>query len=436
MRNLAAIFCFLLLPGSLYAQEVLTLEQALAEAMENNHGITIARNNARISRNNIFPGNAGLLPRLDLNLNSTYSRNNTDLHIAGETGIRKISVDGAQSQGNGANVGFSYTLFDGLGSVYTYQRLKNIGVVSELQARAVIEGTLLQVIAGYLEVARLSEASRTAGESVNISRERMQRARNRYEWGSANRVEALTAEVDYNNDSLAMANTGVLLKNAQRNLNALLGRDVAITFKVLTGVEFKELMQAEVVKQKAAANNSALVLATAQQRTAELDRKIANSSLYPRLNLTSSYGYSRNDNDASIVLMQQNLGFNAGVGISFNIFDGRRRAVQVQNARIAMENSHETYEQARLQVDRDVLNAYDVYQHSFNVLNMEKKNLATAELAFERMQELYNMGHATGIQFREAQMNVLRAKDRITNATFTAKLAEVELTRLSGELMQ
>ena len=45
------------------AQEVLTLENAVKIALENNYEIKIASNNSLISKTNVTSGNAGMLPR-------------------------------------------------------------------------------------------------------------------------------------------------------------------------------------------------------------------------------------------------------------------------------------------------------------------------------------------------------------------------------------
>ena len=50
------------------AQEVLTLENALKIALQNNFEIKLASNNLEINTTNVALGNAGMLPRLTANL--------------------------------------------------------------------------------------------------------------------------------------------------------------------------------------------------------------------------------------------------------------------------------------------------------------------------------------------------------------------------------
>ena len=66
---------------------------------------------------------------------------------------------------------------------------------------------------------------------------------------------------------------------------------------------------------------------------------------------------------------------------------------------------------------------------------LEEKNLESAELNFKRTQELFNLGQVTTTQFREAQLNLISARNNISSAKYTAKLLEIELMRLSGQLL-
>ena len=80
-------------------------------------------------------------------------------------------------------------------------------------------------------------------------------------------------------------------------------------------------------------------------------------------------------------------------------------------------------------------NGYDAYQNSRLVLDLETQNLEAAELNFQRSRDLYRLGQATGTQFREAQLNLIRSKNRLQTAKYNAKLNELTLLKLSGQLV-
>jgi len=83
---------------------------------------------------------------------------------------------------------------------------------------------------------------------------------------------------------------------------------------------------------------------------------------------------------------------------------------------------------------RDVLNTYANYQNNLFLLEKEEDNLTTAQLNFERSQTALRLGQINATQFREAQINLIRAQRSINNLYYQAKLSEVQLYRLSGVL--
>jgi len=82
-----------------------------------------------------------------------------------------------------------------------------------------------------------------------------------------------------------------------------------------------------------------------------------------------------------------------------------------------------------------VTNSYEAYRNSRLVLTLETQSLEAAELNFQRSRDLYRLGQVTSTQFREAQLNLIRSKNRMQTAKYNAKLAELSLLKLSGQLV-
>ena len=219
-HNIILIF---LLFGALFsnAQEILTLEQAVEKTLNNNLNIKVFRNSIVVAENNTNRGNAGMLPNVTLNGGTNYSNNNTKLEFAGN--IAPVEQSGAQSTSNNLSVNLNYTLFDGLAMFYNYDILKASKSQTEIQTRLNIENTLLQVIAGYYEMARLQNQMKIGKEALAISKERYRRAKTYNEFGGSSKIEFLSAEVDLNTDSSAFLNAELAWVNSRRNLNFLMG---------------------------------------------------------------------------------------------------------------------------------------------------------------------------------------------------------------------
>ena len=435
------IILFFLLLGMLtpgLSQESLSLDEAIRLALENNYGILVAQNNAQISANNAHPGAAGLLPTIAGTAGGNYNVNNTKFEFAevGPSAIPAIDEGGVPSSSINAGINLNYTVFDGLGNVNTFRVLKKSAELSQTQLQAAIEATINLVGAAYYAIARLEESYATLGESIQISKDRLERAKTQQEFGSANKLAIINAEVDLNTDSANRAVTYVNLDNAKRNLNALIGREINADFEVSTEVSFDRDMELADLINTARTNNSDLQLAAYNQEIAELNLKVAKAGYMPVVGLTTGYNFNRSDNGAGFILSQQNLGFSVGASLNIPIFAGNQRKVAVQNAQIGLLTSQYQQKDAQQSLQRDLSNAYYTYQSSLNQLDLEQKSLELAQENFSRTESAFRLGQATNVQFREAQRNLQLVKDRINDLRFTAKLNELELLRLSGQLVE
>ena len=126
---------------------------------------------------------------------------------------------------------------------------------------------------------------------------------------------------------------------------------------------------------------------------------------------------------------------NAGLNLSWNLFDGGLTKTRVANAKIALENQQILKEQQLELMKNNLNNLYDSYQNALFVLQAQKKNVLTNQNNFDRTEERYKLGQVTSIEFRQAQINLLNTQTALNNAKYDAKLIELELLQLSGQLL-
>jgi outer membrane protein TolC len=203
LRPMNRLYVFLLVIMSvipdLDGQEVVSPQEAIALALENNYGIKIANNNVELAANNKDVLNSGYLPVLSGNAGATYNRDNITAEFSsGET----ATLDGAESSRYNASLNLNYLLFDGLGRYYNYQQLKEEYNLTELEARQTIELTIVQLLSIYYDVSRRSENVSSLEQTLSISRGRLTRAQYQFEYGQNTKLDVLNAEVDINNDSI------------------------------------------------------------------------------------------------------------------------------------------------------------------------------------------------------------------------------------------
>ena len=418
---LMSVFLF----SPLFAAETLRLEDAIAEALSRNPDIQVARGEEEISSNNVHIGNAGLLPRIDLAGTVSYQDNEEAL----STGLREFTSTSASLQA-------SYTLFDGFGNIYTFKKLKSAGRLGRLGARNAIEGIILQVAEAYYRLAAASAALDVARAALAMSEERLKRARLRSDYGQANSLEVLSATVDANADSVAWKEASLAKSNANRTLNLLLNRPVEAEYSIESAVVFERELKADAFLQKARQVYSEYLSARESVKQAEYDLAIARSDFFPELGVQVGYGYSNTVEGFKPGTDDLSGAFSAALTLNLNLFNGFQSSIRSQNARISLRNKKLLEQKALSDLEKLVADTWDEYRNALDIFDFQKKNQETAELNFRRSKELYVLGQLTSTAFREAQLNLINAKKSISSAAYNARILELRLKRLSGELVE
>ena len=65
-----------------------------------------------------------------------------------------------------------------------------------------------------------------------------------------------------------------------------------------------------------------LLLAEERTAIAELNKNITGADRFPRISLSGSYGYFRQEIDASNLPLRETTGFTGGVTLRYNLFSG------------------------------------------------------------------------------------------------------------------
>ncbi len=418
---------------SITAQKLVSVSEAIELALENNYGIKIISNNKEIAKNNASILNSGYLPTVSSSSGATFNRDNLEAEFAnGES----TALNGAKSSRYNASINLNYTLFDGLGRYYDYKRLKETYKLSELQARETIENTIAQLYVVYYNVAQVTENVTVLEKTLTISKDRITRASYQFEYGQGTMLNVLNAQVDINNDSINLINAKQQLVNTKRDLNVVLGNVISSEFRVDTTIDFKLNIDQNDLANKVKSNNVNLL---------QLDKNIiintfivkANKSGYlPSLGLTGSYGWNKgNNNAASFVAVSTNTGLSGGLSLSWNLFDGGATATRVTNAKIELENRSLEKESMVIDIERNFNNAWDDYQNKLTIFQVQENNIITSTNNFNRTQEKYKLGQANSIEFRQAQLNLINSELNRNQAKYAAKIAELTVLQLSGELL-
>jgi outer membrane protein len=415
------------------SQEQLTLTQAIDIALKNNYDIQIVKNNEAIAANNNSLGNAGMLPRVDVQASTSLANNATKQVFSSGLIVDK---PGVQSQNLNAGVYLTWTLFDGFKMFATHERLKELEAMGILSTKIQIENTLQQLIVMYYNIVRQKQLIKGLSENISISEERLKIAQKKMEIGSASKLDVLQAKVDMNAQTSNLYRQKTTLTQLKISLNQLLVRSVETEFDVeeLIPVEFQ--LKYDELKNTVNNNNVDLMYA---QRTINLYSHLireTKSQIFPRLNLNTNYLFSRSENQAGFALLNQNLGLNVGLTASWNIFNGFNTSNQIKNARLQLENANLEYNNIKTQLQLQLLSAFKNYQDDAEILKLEEENTTLAKEAVDIALERFKVGSSNAIELKEIQKSYDDALTRLADARYTAKVSETQLMKLNGALLK
>jgi outer membrane protein TolC len=426
-----------LFPASVQAQpapDTLRLDAAVQRALQNNQQAQIARREVDIAENNVSVGNAGFLPTLTGQAGYSETVASSDqTFLGGQT----QNTDGAKTTQSNAGVDLRWTVFDGLRPFATYDRL---GAERDRQAAATtdeLEALAADVIEGYYDVARRQQQLAVLREAVSVSRERLRIVELQQELGSASDLEVRQARVDLNADSAQVLRQQTELVNAKSRLNRRLGRsgDASVRYAVTSSIAVDTSLGYAPLRQTALRKSPALTQAREALQAAQAAKRETRADLFPSLDVTAGYGYSQLDAESGFLQSSTSTDLTYGVSLTFDLFDGLNRWRRTQNAEIRTTNARLAVEDVRARLTTELTSAYERYRNRLRLVTLERQNRNAVQANVDVALEQFEVGTITSVELREVQEQFIQAESRLLTAQFEAKQAEVELLRLSGQLL-
>lgn len=428
--TLATLF-FLGITNQALSQDVLSVEDAVKIALENNFDIQIASNNAKIDATNVSLANAGILPTLDGVL--TNSNSILDTKQTQSDGTTR-TLNNAKNMNLSYGVALNWTVFDGFKMFAKHDQLKKIQELGNTELQFTILSKVGDVLETYYQIVQQQQQLKVLDSTLVISDLRLNLAKNRYTIGKASKLEVLNAEVDWNTDNTNILRQKELYANTRTMLNEILARDLTTEFVVSEEVIIDKSMQYADLKTKVSSQNPQLQMQLLNKQIAELSLKQIKGDRYPTIGLTSGYNFTRSESSLGFVSQSTGNGLVYGINARMNIFNGSLQNRNEKAAKINVENAGIYVEQQKMQLESQLLSAYTTYLTNIQLSELEEKNEKIAEQNLDITLEKFKIGTITTVEFRTAQLNFVNAKFRNNSAQFQAKISEIALKELAGNL--
>ena len=434
MNNSFLIFCFsfLVFSQQTFAQDsLLTPEDAVKLAVENNYDIIISKNNIEIGSINNNWANAGAIPLVSATANKVVGVNNLQQKLSNGTITKK---NGNTTQNFNAGIAVDWQIFDGFKMFATKKRLEELERNGEYVFRKNLNETIYNVISSYYNIVTLSEQLQATKEQIVLYQDRYNLAQRRFEIGTGAKYEVLEAQVDLNEQQSALLSLQNSIALAKSSLNNLMGLQPDTMYQLIDTIQIEPLPGFSDVQQKINNQNPDILLANSELAILAQTRKEVNSARLPSVSLGGFYNFARNSNGAGFTLFNQTYGPSGSVGISIPLFNGILVKKQLAVTDIQIKNQNVAIEQTRNNVQTMLNNAYINYNNSLKALELEKNNLKLAAENIYIATERYRKLNITSVELRQIQISYNAVKNRLYNALYQAKIAEAQVALLSGDI--
>jgi outer membrane protein len=417
-------------------KDSLTVEQAVATALQNNLGIQLSRNDSAVAALDYSYRNAAFLPAVNANTGLTFNNNNQNQTLADGT---KRNRSGIKSNNINAAVGLSWTVFDGFRMFVTRERLGELVQLGELVIREQVTNTVADVINTYYNIVRQKQQLRTINELIAISEERYKLAKYRLDIGAGAKPDVLQAQIDLNAQRANELTQLTLVAQLKQQLNQLMNvasnadYEVSDTIPVQTNLTLADFVNLE-------NTNPTLQIAQKNINISELLVRERKAERFPTVAFNSNYNFSRTNNSDVInpfqPLFNQNRGFNYGLSASIPIFNGFNARRQIRQAQLNVDFQELQFQSQSQQINTSILNAFTAYNNHMKAVALEEQNIVLARENLMIARERYRLAATPFLELREAQRSLEDALNRLVNARYNLKVAETELLRLKGSLLR
>jgi outer membrane protein len=438
LRSFIILVGLFLYSSRITAQELITLEEVIALALQENYDVKLAQNVSLAADVNDKYSIAALFPQVTAIGSTTWSHTRQTIRFDDESRNNKGINQSDNIQGA---VQLVWTLFDGTKMFATRERLAEIANQGELIVKNQMVTSISAITNNYYGIVRQKQQLSAIQDQISVNEERVKLAERKLEVGIGARPELLQAKVDLNAQRTLSLQQETLIIQLKDQLNGLVGLKLPVPYDVSDSIPINLDIKQEEISESFEERNYALQSAQVDLSIARLALRESRADRSPVLNFNATYNYTQTDFQKQInslaTIYNESFGFSGyGFSVTLPIFNGLNVHRNVQQAKVTLNRQELLYNQQKQQVDVGIKNAFVSYDNAKKILLIEEENILLAKENVFIALESFKRGVATFIELRTAQQSLAEAYNRLIAARYNAKVAETDLLRLNGSLLR
>ena len=428
-NRIKVLLCLFIIFNSIennYAQIQLSLQSAIDSALQNNLNIQVARNNISIANLNNTYANAGGMPQVNAVLNNTNSL--TNIHQNLSNGV-EISKNNALTNNIATGVNGSILLYNGDRVKFTKKRLELLTEQSEHELNIQIQNTIANVMIKYYDIIKQSAFIDLLKKNFEFSKNKSNLISQRAIVGMANEVDRITALMDINNSTLAIANQEMLLRQSELDLIQYIGISPRQKIIVNDSILIDNSLVEKIIEERLNKNVD-FVSSENIIRLNEILLKETKALKYPSIRMNAAYNLNYTKSSSGFNLLNESYGPSLGATIQIPIYSGLVKSqekvlnYQIKNAELAKEDKYKM-------MQNEVAKMYSQYQSLQSQSKQLTDNYQLALQLVELTLQKYQYNQATLLELQSAQSSFENLGYQRIQVNYLHKLAEIELKRIA-----
>jgi outer membrane protein TolC len=421
----------------LFAQKILTVEEAIATVLKNNYDIELLRNDSASYALDKSYAKAAFMPRI--NSTTGFVLNNND-QLQKFTDGTKRERKAIRSNNLAGSVQLNWTLFNGHKMVTTREKLNEFVKLGDLAIKNQMIASVASLLVNYYNIVHQKQQLKAVEEQMSINEERVKLSEKKLSVGLGAKPELLQAKVDLNAQKSARLKQQTLIAQHKEQLNLIMNIPSAVGYEVSDSIVINNRLLLQDLISSLESTSPTLLLTKKNIDISQLVMKERKADRYPIVSFNSNYNYSKTDNQAVVnpftPLYSRNNGFNYGLGITIPILNGLNTKRLIQQSQLEISFLKLSYQSQQATLNTNITKAFKEYTMQQQALLLEEDNILLAKENVFISLERYRLGVSTYLELRETQKSLEDAYTRLLAARYNTKLAEIELLRLNGNLMQ
>ncbi|MCB0277919.1 MAG: TolC family protein [Calditrichaeota bacterium] len=306
-----------------FSQEKLRLSEALAIALKNNIDIQIERNNHESNDEQVKIQFDSFLPKFNIRTGLSY-QNESQANFVGTINVGNRTTDTTTYN---AGLGINLQVNDIYGTVLSYVRALEVNDQSSENKTRNIQQIIKNVTNNFFNLAKQVALQQVRENAVKTNEQQVERAKSRFDIGSAAKKDIFTARVQLNNSKTALIQQKLQVEQAKNTLNIALGRNPyeAIEADIGSDLIANKYNNFEEIETEMLDKNPDLKSSRLSVDIAKTDLQRAANALYlPKVNVSAGYNKSVNfEGELNNTLSRlfdtgTDYSWSASLGLSYN----------------------------------------------------------------------------------------------------------------------